>query len=121
MANLNGVSGLNFNPVRQDPDSYAKSYAEKNGLSFDEAKAELKSKFGDPQQQQTQGFGGNYDTSIFSPNFGQSNSSMIKQDPDEYAQIYADENGITLAEAKAELKAKYGDPTEPSNNMDYSA
>lgn len=34
------------------------------------------------------------------------------QDPDSYAQTYADENGLTLEEAKAELKAKYGDPQE---------
>ncbi len=32
------------------------------------------------------------------------------QDPDAYAQQYAEENGISLEEAKAQLKAKYGDP-----------
>ena len=34
-------------------------------------------------------------------------------DPDAYAKQYANEKGITLAEAKAELKAKYGDPQPP--------
>ena len=34
-------------------------------------------------------------------------------DPDTYAQTYADENGLTLEEAKAELSEKYGDPTQP--------
>lgn len=30
--------------------------------------------------------------------------------PDEYAQKYADEKGISLSEAKSELKAQYGAP-----------
>jgi len=33
-----------------DPDSYAQSYATKNGLSLEAAKEELKSKYGDPTQ-----------------------------------------------------------------------
>ncbi|MBQ8887028.1 MAG: hypothetical protein IJY61_04935 [Candidatus Gastranaerophilales bacterium] len=37
--------------VRQNPDEYAKVYAEQNGISVEEAKAELKSKYGDPQAQ----------------------------------------------------------------------
>lgn len=32
-------------------------------------------------------------------------------DPDAYAQKYADAQGISLEEAKEQLKAKYGDPT----------
>lgn len=36
-----------------------------------------------------------------------------QQDPDAYAQQYADANGITLEEAKAQLKAKYGNPQQP--------
>ena len=38
-------------------------------------------------------------------------------DPNAYAQKYADEHGITLEEAKAELKAKYGDPQQPEMSM----
>ena len=36
--------------------------------------------------------------------------------PDTYAQNYANQKGITLEEAKAELKAKYGDPQKPSKS-----
>ncbi len=32
--------------------------------------------------------------------------------PDEYAKIYADQNGLSLEEAKADLKSKYGEPDE---------
>ena len=35
-------------------------------------------------------------------------------DPNAYAQRYADENGITLEEAKAQLRAKHGDPQQPN-------
>ena len=58
MMNLvNNFGGQNL-PVRQNPDEYAKSYAEQNGISVEEAKAELKSKYGDPQQQnKTSGIG----------------------------------------------------------------
>lgn len=47
---VNGFGGQN-QQVRQNPDEYAKVYAEQNGLSVEEAKAELKSKYGDPQEQ----------------------------------------------------------------------
>ena len=46
---VNGFGGQN-QQVRQNPDEYAKQYAEQNGLSFEEAKAELKSKYGDPDR-----------------------------------------------------------------------
>ena len=51
MMNLVNNFGGQNQPVRQNPDEYAKSYAEQNGISFEEAKAELKAKYGDPQQQ----------------------------------------------------------------------
>ena len=35
-------------------------------------------------------------------------------DPDAYAQKYADEHGITVEEAKKELRSKYGDPQQPT-------
>ena len=47
---INGFGGYN-QVQRQNPDEYAKQYAEQNGLSLEDAKAELKSKYGDPQQQ----------------------------------------------------------------------
>ena len=50
---INSVSGFGgqTQQVRQNPDEYATVYAEQNGLSVEEAKAELKSKYGDPQEQ----------------------------------------------------------------------
>ena len=51
MSSINIFGGYNQQPIRQNPDEYAKQYAEQNGLSVEEAKAELKSKYGDPQQQ----------------------------------------------------------------------
>lgn len=44
-------------------------------------------------------------------NFG-GQTQQIRQNPDEYAKFYAEQNGISVEEAKAELKAKYGDPQE---------
>ncbi|MBQ8887027.1 MAG: hypothetical protein IJY61_04930 [Candidatus Gastranaerophilales bacterium] len=64
MFNLVNGFGGQTQQVRQNPDDYAKQYAEQNGLSFEEAKAELKAKYGDPQQQ-------NSSSNIFScGNFG---------------------------------------------------
>ena len=51
MMNLVNNLGGQTQQVRQNPDEYAKVYAEQNGLSVEEAKAELKSKYGDPQEQ----------------------------------------------------------------------
>lgn len=45
-----------------------------------------------------------------------SNVFQTRQNPDEYAKTYAEQNGITLAEAKEELKAKYGDPKQNADN-----
>jgi hypothetical protein len=38
-------------------------------------------------------------------------------DPDTYAQQYATENGISLEEAKQQLKAKFGDPQKPNSTF----
>lgn len=185
-----------FSNVRaQDPDSYAKTYADKNGITLEEAKAELKSKYGDPSQSASPsifGFNQNTETaseldfsdidisgfecenpfgnffkniaSLFKGGdgpqnegdpqphlgengeqqsgpvnegdpqphlnnadgpvnegdpefhlannfFGMGIEAQTKQDPDEFAKAYADEKGITLEEAKAELEALYGAPT----------
>ena len=50
---INSVNGFGgqTQQVRQNPDEYAKLYAEQNGISVEEAKVELKSKYGDPQEQ----------------------------------------------------------------------
>jgi len=39
-------------PQGQDPDAYAQQYANEHNISLEEAKAELKEKYGDPQAQQ---------------------------------------------------------------------
>lgn len=178
------VSGMNNMPPRGvDPNAYAQQYANQNGLTLDEAKAELKAKYGDP----TQG------ASLFSNGFNQNNTSgptnagdpqphlrengyvstdfsgsssnvggpqkegdpqphldsksngtsgpinagdpqphlegqdgqgskfanflrnigfQIFNNPDTYAQKYAAENNLSLEEAKAELKEKYGEPQQ---------
>ena len=41
---INGIS------QNQDPNVYARQYANQNGLSLDEAKAQLKEKYGNPEQ-----------------------------------------------------------------------
>ena len=69
----------------QDPNTYAQQYATQNNLSLDDAKSQLKSRYGAPSQQ---------------------------MNPDAYAQQYATENNISLEKAKAQLKAKYGDPVQ---------
>ncbi len=44
------VSQNPFNAQGKDPDSYAQEYADENNLTPEEAKAELKSLYGDPQK-----------------------------------------------------------------------
>ncbi len=45
-----------------------------------------------------------------------SNVFQTRQNPDEYAKTYAEQKGITVEEAKEELKAKYGDPKQNADN-----
>lgn len=40
-----------------------------------------------------------------------------QMDPNAYAQMYAKENGISLDEAKSQLKAKFGDPQRPNSTF----
>lgn len=47
---INGVNGYNSFPPKMDPDKYAQQYADRNGITLEEAKTELKAKYGDPQQ-----------------------------------------------------------------------
>ena len=46
-SSINNYGGYN-RQVRQNPDDYAKTYAQQNGLSIEDAKAELKAQYGDP-------------------------------------------------------------------------
>ncbi len=42
---------------------------------------------------------------------------MPPMDPNAYAQKYASENGISLDEAKEQLRAKFGDPQKPNSTF----
>ena len=109
MAQINGLGSFGQSqPPKIDPDKYAKEYAEKNNLSLADAKAKLKEQYGDPQQKDNK-IGGNNDSLL---NFNKSNSAQPTQkiNPDDYAEVYAKINNITVEEAKTELKQKYGDP-----------
>ncbi len=102
-----------------DPNFIAQLYADQNGLSLDDAIAELEEKLGIPSE-----------TSITDTikNFIQNLVGMVEKngdarpdqgvDPDVYAQQYADEKGISLDEAKAELKEKFGDPVKPEEGTE---
>lgn len=108
------VNSVNFRGP--NPDDYAQIYANQNNLSLEDAKAELKSKYGDPTQD------GSNAPSIFN-SLSTSADEFIKvgdigMDPDVFAQQYADENGITLDEAKAKLEELYGKPEEMSRADD---
>ena len=63
--------------IRQNPDEYAKIYAEQNGISVDEAKAELKSKYGDPQEQNGMSSIGSFGSF---ENFGSQDISSIQEE-----------------------------------------
>ncbi|MBQ2644008.1 hypothetical protein IJG14_00365 [bacterium] len=72
-------------------------------------------KEGDPQMSELKFNLGSGPKSVGDPQFEGQSQGMQEEgqqgmDPDAYAQQYAEENGISLEEAKAQLRAKYGDP-----------
>ena len=48
---------------------------------------------------------------------GPMNSGIPPMDPNAYAQKFATENGISLNEAKSQLRAKFGDPQKPNSTF----
>ena len=48
---INGIGPSSGPPQGVDPNQYAMQYARQNGISLEEAKQQLKAKFGDPNQQ----------------------------------------------------------------------
>ena len=109
---------VSFNPG-MNPDEYAKTYAAQNNMSVDDAKAELKSKYGDPDKNGSNVSG----VSVFSSASGTTGASneedraaaaMSNIDPNVFAQQFADQNGMTLDEAIADLEEKLGIPQEPT-------
>ena len=125
---INSISSNQQRPPQMDPDAYAQQYANQKGISLDEAKAELKAKFGDPEQRkgpdsnqqvksgQLFSFKTDETDLVSFNNTTETESSKEKErpdkniDPETFVQQYANEHNISLKEAKAELKAKYGDP-----------
>ncbi len=118
---INALSNQSFQGIKTNPDDYAQEYANKNGLSLEEAKEELKAKWGDPQKPDTTS--SDYNTSVFDKYTAEDNTLVGAYDeteegkainPDEFAQFYADEKGISLDEAKEELKELLGEPDKQS-------
>ena len=73
--------GNNFQLPKTDPEQYAKQYATQNGISLEEARAELKSKYGDPQPPQEALFAssGMLNNSTY--------STFTEQDEEEYLKL----------------------------------
>lgn len=92
----------------QDPNAYAQHYAKLNGISFEDAKTELKAKYGDPVKPN--------DSSIF--NEYQNKSA---KDPETKLTEYMEETGKSEADAKADLEAQYGRPKQEGKENDFSA
>lgn len=126
---VNGINGFGAGmPPKMDPDVYARIYAAQNNITVEEAKEELKSKYGAPQQQsQFQGI--NFNNNIHNLGTDVFQSSQTRgvegpqkegdmRDPNREAEKYAMDKGISLEEAKAELKSKYGDPQQVQGAMD---
>jgi|GEM_PF-5850641 len=92
-------------PPRQDPNVFARQYAQINGISFKDAKEELKAKYGNPVKPT--------DESIFNE-FKPADA----KDPAAVLSSYMDETGKSKAEAKADLETKYGKPQKrgPKND-----
>ena len=112
MMNLvNGFGGQN-QQVRQNPDEYAKQYAEQNGLSFEDAKAELKAKYGDPQQQSTSNIGsfGNFNMS------NQNTTNLESQIASLRDEIAALEELLFNKETTTTNKTTGSDKTETTTN-----
>ena len=56
---VNGVGNTSgLYQTKMDPNAYAKQYAKENNISFEEAKSELKTQLGDPQDMQKINQGG---------------------------------------------------------------
>ncbi len=97
----------------KDPNAVAQQYAQQNGISIEQAKAELKAKFGDPQAQQAQALSQNSIFTLGGNGGGSGAQGLQGLDPNAAAEQYAQLKGISLSEAKEELISLYGVPKEP--------
>lgn len=89
-----------------NPDIYARKYASQNGISFDEAKTVLKSKYGDPDKNSVFSIGGGSDS--FTSTTKKPTANAI--DADNQVQNYADHYNVSLSEARNALRNQFGDP-----------
>ena len=118
--NMNSGSLFGFGPNSNmqsgdmDPDTFAQNYADQNGLSLDEARQQLQSQYGEPDQQN--GMQGNQTGSVddlIQDLYGTVNNSDLQNyDPDTIAQQYATKYNISLEEALEALAELYGDPEQ---------
>lgn len=124
--------GIYSPPPGGNPDDYAAMFAKQNGISIDRAKELLRAKYGDPNPPQNfmqSGFNQYYHPQTPAPPQGADTPPPVaslddsergvpaKGNPDEFAQKYADEHGMTLEQAKAELKTKHNDPVRDQGNV----
>ncbi len=116
-----------------NPDQDAKNFAMKMGITIDEAKNQLRAMFGNPEapkvnnstssQQATDNpFSGNNNTVTNNADNSKIDANSIRKtgNPDQDAKNFAKQMGITIDQAKEQLKAKYGDPTEKSSSSSSS-
>ena len=92
------------NSFFQNPAIYMQQYAAEQGISLEEAKDELMKKFEEPlQPMQPSGHSESKNTELPPCNI----------DSDTYVQQYADKKGISLEEAKDELRKNFEDSKPP--------
>lgn len=112
---INGFGGRN-QQVRQNPDDYAKQYAEENGLSFEDAKAELKAKYGDPQAQNGTSNIGSFGNFGLFGNLGNLGNSGIQNTTNIEKEIASLREEIASLEEKLFGKAESTESTNSSNS-----
>ena len=136
--NIGSIGSISSYKFKQDPDEYAKQYANKLGITVDEAKELLKTQYGDPKeganaspigQSSSQSVFGvqsintnnNINSSSINSTQGPSNSfglqasssaseSKLMCPPEEAAEHLAEEFGMSTEEAMEILKQLYGNP-----------
>ena len=105
-----------------NPDQDAKNFAKKMGISVDEAKNQLRAMFGNPEAKKAEDSTSSQKTSD-NPFSNKIDESKVKMtgNPDTDAKNFAKKMNISVEEAKKQLKAQYGDPTQKSSSSSSSA
>lgn len=116
---FDGIQGYGGGPVPGvDPDTYAQTYAEKNGISLEEAKAELRAKYGDPQQMSMQrgllkfsGQGANFELNPY---------GAVSQDP-QMLEKFIQDGAIMAGCTPEEFAEMIGIPPKQTNSSTSTA